>query len=184
MDIAPLGLFALVGFLLIEIGVTGKLGSLLGSIIDPASMQDHGGGAVNPTGTFNASTLPTTGTLAGWQIGEYALLAGFPATQNGLTVAIAIALAESGGNVQATHKNANGSTDYGIWQINSVHGYSPATLLTPKGNALAAYKISNGGANWSPWTTYTSSAYQAYMEQAAQAALQAVTKNATFGAGS
>src|SRR4051812_48178503 len=38
-----------------------------------------------------------------------------------LDTAIAVALAESGGNDQAMHKNSNGSTDFGLWQINSVH---------------------------------------------------------------
>lgn len=182
MEVLPLGLFALLGFLLIEAGITGKLGSMLGSIVDPASMQDTSGTGTG-TGTIPAGSLPTTGTLSAKQIGEYMLQASFSATPGSLTVGIAIALAESGGNIKATNKNANGSTDYGIWQINSVHGYSPATLLTPAGNASAAYKISSGGANWSAWVTYTTGAYQTYMTQAQAGAAQAVVANATFGAG-
>lgn len=177
-----LGFLAVVGFLLIEVGITGKLGSLLGSIIAPISMQDFAGSG-NHTGVgINPASLPTTGTLSPKQIGEYMILAGFQTTESALTTGIAIALAESGGNIKATHKNANGSTDYGVWQINSVHGYDPQKLLTPAGNAAAAYTVSNKGTNWSPWTTYATGAYQNYISQAQQGALQAIAGMATFGA--
>lgn len=84
-----------------------------------------------------------------------------------LTIAVAIALAESGGNENAVHKNSNGTTDYGAWQINSVH----ATLLAGKNpydlqqNADMAYAIYLQS-NFTPWTTYRSNAYAQYLQQA------------------
>lgn len=76
-------------------------------------------------------------------------------------VAAAIAMAESGGDPNATNVNTNGSTDRGYWQINSVHGSQ--STFDPIANVKAAINISNNGANWSPWTTYTSGAYKKFL---------------------
>ena len=50
-------------------------------------------------------------------------------------IAVAVALAESGGNPRATHRNSdkNRTTDYGLWQINAFWHpqYAPAELLDP-----------------------------------------------------
>src|ERR1044072_4069643 len=46
--------------------------------------------------------------------------AGFTRSGN-LTLAVAIALAESGCNPAALGHNTNGTTDRGLWQINSIH---------------------------------------------------------------
>ena len=59
--------------------------------------------------------------------------------------AAAVAMAESGGNPNAVSP----TNDYGLWQINIVHG-SQATLDV-MGNARAAVAISNNGTNWGPW---------------------------------
>lgn len=109
------------------------------------------------------------------QIGQYAQQAGFRG--NALTTAIAIAMAESGGNTTATNHNTNGTTDYGLWQINSVHSqYSPALLLNnPLYNAQAAYTLSSNGSNWQPWTTYNTGAYRQYLPQAQAATLGSVS---------
>lgn len=66
-------------------------------------------------------------------------------------MAAAVALAESGGNPVATNHNSNGSTDRGLWQINSVHGSQSTTNALA--NARAAVSISNNGTNWKPWCT-------------------------------
>ena len=58
-----------------------------------------------------------------------ALAAGFPAEQ--VITAVAIAGAESGYDPAATHLNSDGSTDYGLWQINSIH-----TVLLTQGDWL------------------------------------------------
>lgn len=65
-------------------------------------------------------------------------------------VAAAIAMAESGGNPNAVNSsNSNGSTDRGLWQINSIHGSQ--STLDPVANARAAVAISKGGTDWRPW---------------------------------
>jgi len=76
----------------------------------------------------------------------------------------AIATAESGGRINAQHKNTNGSVDYGLWQINSVHSmYDPAKLMSnPLYNARAAVAIYNSQ-GLGAWTTYTSGAYKKYL---------------------
>lgn len=96
--------------------------------------------------------------------------AGFPAEQ--LVTAVAIAGAESGYDPTATHLNTDGSTDYGLWQINSVH----AVLLTqgdwrdPGANARMALSVwQAAGGSWTPWSTFTSGAYTAHLSEAAAA---------------
>lgn len=77
-------------------------------------------------------------------------------------IAAAIAMAESGGNSTATNNDSNGSTDRGLWQVNSVHGSQ--STYDVMGNARAAVAISSNGTNWSPWTTYSSGAYRRYLQ--------------------
>jgi hypothetical protein len=101
--------------------------------------------------------------------------AGF--TGQGLRLAVAVGLAESGGNPTARGPNPPtpgcpaGSTDRGAWQLNNC--YHPDVTDACADNlacaAAAAYRISAGGANWSEWTTYTSGAYQAQLAAADQA---------------
>lgn len=62
-------------------------------------------------------------------------------------IAAAVAMAESSGNPNAI----SASNDYGLWQINIVHG-AQATLDVMS-NARAAVAISNNGQNWGPWCT-------------------------------
>jgi len=79
-------------------------------------------------------------------------------------IAAAVAMAESGGNSTAINtSNANGSTDLGLWQINSIHGQLSTT--NPLANAKAAVKISSGGKNWNPWVAYTTGAYAKYLQK-------------------
>src|SRR5262249_12728038 len=66
-------------------------------------------------------------------------------------MAAAIAMAESGGNSTATHTNSNGTTDRGLWQINSIHGKQSTTNAAE--NARAAVAISKNGTDWRPWCT-------------------------------
>ncbi len=52
---------------------------------------------------------------------------------------VKIALAESGGEPLAVNtSNSNGTVDYGLFQINSMHNYDPNELLTVKGNVAIA----------------------------------------------
>lgn len=101
------------------------------------------------------------------QIAGYAQGAGLRG--NAIVIAIAIALAESSGVYNVTHLNTDGSTDYGLWQINSVHKqFNTSQLLTPAYNAMAMAQISGNGSNWGPWTTYTTGAYRSHLSVAQQ----------------
>lgn len=98
----------------------------------------------------------------------YAMTAGL--SESASVVAIAVALAESGGKpCEVNTKNKNGTTDVGLWQINSVHGYSTAEMKHPAKNAAAMAKISKNGTDWSPWVAYTSGAFRSFMDQATEA---------------
>lgn len=49
--------------------------------------------------------------------------------------------------------NSNGTWDFGLWQINQVHGYTREQLVDYKFNTDVAYKIfTNAGNSFSPWT--------------------------------
>lgn len=171
------------GILLIWIGVTGRLGSLLGAFVTPDFMVDGNAPGVGSQGLEstdpNANPITPGSTLTMEQIGALAYNAGI-LTQNNLTIAIAIAQAESSGVVNATHKNGDGSTDYGLWQINSVHKQFSASQLVSSAsyNATAMVVVSGGGANWLPWTTYTSGIYRQFVNQANVAAMQVLQANA------
>lgn len=121
-------------------------------------------GVASATGCDTSGTSgPVTGTgptLAR----SAATAAGFPAAQ--LDMAVAVAGAESGYNPTATNHNTNGSTDYGLWQINSTH----ADLLgghdwrDPATNAWMAYQVwRQAGGSWTPWSTFTSGAYKRFL---------------------
>ena len=88
----------------------------------------------------------------------------------------AIALAESGGRVGAVGgPNSNGTHDYGLWQINSVHHYDRHRLLTdPAYNAQAAVAIYHSQ-GLQAWSTYTSGAYRSHLAAADKASVSAVS---------
>jgi hypothetical protein len=76
--------------------------------------------------------------------------AGFPGVE--LHTAVAVAYAESNGKPAAVGKNRNGSKDSGLWQINSVHGFS--NLKDPEVNAGAAFYVWEKQ-GWSAWYAHT-----------------------------
>jgi hypothetical protein len=88
------------------------------------------------------------------QRAQYARAAGFP--ENQIAMAVAVSIAENtAGDPSATHKNSNGSVDYGLWQINSIHNFPTSQLFSPQGNANAAFKVwTDAGNSWKPWSTY------------------------------
>lgn len=101
------------------------------------------------------SSVEGRDTLSPVGIGTVAWMVGFRDPVR-LRWAIATALAESRGVVASENRNSNGSTDLGLWQINSIHKIPRAELLDPIGNAKAAYRISAGGLNWRPWAVWWS----------------------------
>jgi hypothetical protein len=83
---------------------------------------------------------------------------------NALKYAWAIAVKESTKRPMALNKSSN---CYGLFQINMTGSMGPdrrerydlnsnEDLFNPLINAQVAYKMSNGGKNWSAWTTYRS----------------------------
>ncbi|WP_163509110.1 transglycosylase SLT domain-containing protein [Fodinicola acaciae] len=113
---------------------------------------------------LSAPAYAATGADLCAQVG---LNAGFP--RDRLVTAVAVALAESRCNPLAkSPPNHNGTIDRGLWQINSgAHPeVSDACAYDAQCNANAAYRISSGGTNWQPWSTYNNGAYRAYLSEA------------------
>lgn len=111
------------------------------------------------------------------------ILRGAGFTGEGLRTAMAVALAESGGNARAYNPKGR-DLSYGLFQINMLGGMGPErrkkyglasneALFDPATNARVAYALSNGGKNWKPWTTYTSGKYQKYLGKGVEVAGQA-----------
>lgn len=105
------------------------------------------------------------------QIAHVAQQAGF--SGQGLVNAVAVALAESGGDPDAVGQNP-GSVDRGLWQINSYYHaeVSDAQAFDPSQAAIAAYRISNAGSDWSQWSTWQNGAARAQMGAAQTAVAQ------------
>lgn len=105
------------------------------------------------------------------QIQGYAANAGF--TGNDLATAVAIALAESGGNPNIIGDQSlapSNGPSYGLWQINIGSKANPQfagqNLLDPQTNANAAYSIySRFG--FGRWTTYGNGTYGMYLQPGA-----------------
>ncbi|HEX7304753.1 type VII secretion target [Lentzea sp.] len=112
------------------------------------------------------------------QIAQHARAAGFEG--QGLTIAIAVALAESSGDPRA-HNATPPDDSYGLWQINMLGAMGPERrrqfgldsnrdLFDPRVNAKAANALSKDGRSWTPWSTYTNGAYRKYLDVARRAA--------------
>lgn len=93
------------------------------------------------------------------QVLAIATRAGFPNPK----LASAIAFAESGGVPGAILRTPR-EYSVGLWQINTlVHLFDPNDLKDPVKNAAAAFKISKGGTDWRPWSTYTNGKYKEFL---------------------
>lgn len=98
--------------------------------------------------------------LNGLQIAQLAYKAGFRG--EALNIAVAVALAESGGNTQAYNpeiaaNTPDGSGSRGLWQIYGVAHpeYNNDSAFNPQVNAQAAYKVfREAGNRFTPWSTY------------------------------
>jgi len=176
LDASKLFASSVVGFLLIAAGVSGRIGSMLGALIDPSDMVE-GAPRINPnslpdTNTTNATTGSTT-TLSASRIAGHARAAGFAG--NDLNIAIAVAEAESGGRVGAYNPGGPGDVENscGLWQINVLAHpqYDRNRLLNDASyNAHAAFQIWRGS-GWNAWGTYKNGSYLVYMPVAISAAL-------------
>lgn len=104
------------------------------------------------------------------QLANAAKAAGFSAPKGELMVAVAVALAESGGrnetgDIDVPHR---GCRSYGPWQVNSCPTYprgGPSVLLTLDGNARAAYAVYKAQ-GWKAWTMHRNGRYSAFIARA------------------
>lgn len=113
---------------------------------------------------------------------------------NGLKMAYAIAMAESGGRANAHNGNAGtGDNSYGLFQINMLGAMGPSrrkqyglssneSLYDALTNAKVAYKMSHGGTSWGPWSTYTNGAYKQYYGGSGGAAVTGSSGTYSIGA--
>lgn len=133
----------------------GTSGTCIANTVVPGAT----GGSTSGSGSDGAN--PATSTPAGYTPASgqvtfnYAQLEGIWIAAGGnkqyAAMAAAIAMAESGGNSQASNRNTNGSIDRGLWQINSSNGAgSTFDVMT---NARTAVQMSNNGTSWRPWCT-------------------------------
>lgn len=101
----------------------------------------------------------------------WAQQAGF--TGPDLSTAVAVSIAEdTARRIDATHRNSDGSTDYGLWQINDkAHPdlFTQYPQWWSATNAMMAHSIVQNGGGWNAWTTYKSGAYKQYLTRASQA---------------
>lgn len=130
--------------------------------------------ASGPTPVETAAAIPDV--LADNQIARVMWDAGFgadavfaPLASNQCIVATAIALGESSGRPNATNKNSNGSTDYGLMQINDIHKdiLAQGDWRNPLDNAKMGHTIfQQAGGKFTPWSVYNSNKFQLYMARA------------------
>jgi murein DD-endopeptidase MepM/ murein hydrolase activator NlpD len=130
----------------IQSGLSTALAALQGAV------SGGGGGSGSASGSIDLASL--------------ARQAGFP--ESAIPTAVAIAMAESGGNPNAIGDKSIGGSD-GLWQIYTkahpdlVQKYN---LFDPLQNAMAAYQVyKNAGNKFTPWTTYNTGAYLKYVGQ-------------------
>jgi hypothetical protein len=77
-----------------------------------------------------------------------------------ITRAVAVACAESGRYEGAYHVNDDGSVDRGYFQINDLHvELTDEEAYQAKPNAAYAFKLSQGGEDFTPWAAYNSGRY-------------------------
>lgn len=115
-------------------------------------------------------------------IGTYAQNAGFAGDD--LVTAVAVALAESGGNPNALGDTniGSGTGSFGLWQINAdahpEYGPNFSQLYDPQTNANAAYAIySAAGDSFSSWTTFKTGSYAGFVSSVEAAIADLLTQN-------
>jgi cell wall-associated NlpC family hydrolase len=115
----------------------------------PSSSVTAAAGSSGSGSGANLSTTPTQpGGMSASAVYQLALGAGL--SPKAAQIATAVAQVESGFNPQAVDHDANGTTDYGLWQINSVHGVS-TDMFNPTAAAAEMAKLTSNGQNWGPW---------------------------------
>jgi hypothetical protein len=120
--------------------------------------------------TFCFGVLGSGMKLTPEQIAQVAQQAGF--NGDNLSIAVAIAIAESGGDPHAYNpevKAAGGTPvglgSYGLWQVyKKKHPeFNGLDLNDPQTNANAAFSIFQQSGGFRPWSTYNSGAYTSHL---------------------
>lgn len=118
------------------------------------------------------------------RIAGYMLLcieAGWRSMEEAITI-IAIMGGESGYNPTAVNRNTNGSSDYGLLQINSVHRPPEEVKTNPEANIKFGYKVySEAGRKFRPWVAYNNGSYRRHLPTAQKAA--SAVQKALIGSG-
>ncbi len=138
------------------------------NVDDSSEWQSSTDGEVVVGSSSEAASNFLTATQVGW----YANAAGVPCG-NRLRQAIAVAYAESGYKTSAYNYNTNGTSDKGLWQINSIHR-SSCNLYNPTCNAREMARLSSKGANWRPWYGYGTSLYWSAYNGSARRAVESI----------
>jgi hypothetical protein len=153
-DAAKLGFMVIVGFLAIEVGVTGKLGSLFGAIVDPANMQTGVTSGTNATATGSTLTAFTGSTANSTEISSMITAVFGPYASQ----AMKIANCESGLNTNAVNTTSvGGSYATGVFQILypstwNTTSYKNGNPKDARTNILAAYEIfRRDNYSWREW---------------------------------
>jgi hypothetical protein len=129
-------------------------------------------------------------TLSREQIAGHAKAAGFAGED--VNIAVAVALAESGGRTDA-HNKTPPDDSYGLWQINMLGALGPdrrkrynlnanTDLFDPATNARVAKGIHNGS-GWSAWTTYTRGTYKRHLSPASDTPTETPARDSSAGGG-
>lgn len=136
------------------------------------------------------SVAAGNGRLSSDQIAQFAYSAGFRG--DALATAVAVALAESGGDPDVlgdlSLQDATWGPSVGLWQVRSLKTQKGTggdrdqlALTSPSHNATAAYHISNGGSSFKPWTMYTNGQYKKYLSAAQASGTAANSTGGTAG---
>ncbi len=121
--------------------------------------------------------MATATKLSDAEIAGLVVAAGW--TGADVSIGVAIALAESGGNPRAYNgSNSNGSNDAGLFQINSIHTALRASgdVYNPADNTRMARTVyTDAGNKWTPWSTYNNRSYVVYLSRGQAASGNPVT---------
>lgn len=112
-----------------------------------------------------------SGNLSIIQLWNLAKAAGFSGAD--AVIAVAVALAESGGDPEAYGDRnipVEGAASLGLWQINTYYhpefGPDFSVLMNPQRNAEAAFSVYRAAGNsFTPWTTFKNGAYASFVNQ-------------------
>lgn len=122
------------------------------------------GGAMAALSGSTCSIGTVTGALDGPKVAALAYAAGWRGDD--LAIAVAVARAESNWNASARNGNADGSTDFGLFQINSIHAsiLAGGDWMDPAANAVMAHQVwLEAGGSWSPWVTFWDGTYRRFL---------------------